>query len=318
MGTYPSVTFSAEGSDMADMTDELAPDWSRPAALDPAAVRRAWRVTEPLHAMIYFVPEAHERYAALGLAEPAGYFASRAAALGPVGPGPVVASFFNFNPALVARVLPAAWERATPAAVLAARLAAADAALTRALGDAVHGPEMAEAAELARRAAESATAYPEGRPLFAAHAALPWPERPHLVLWQAQTVLREFRGDGHVAALVLAGLTGLEALVLHAASGEVSVRFLRRTRGWNGEQWADAVERLRGRGLVEGDGPTLSDRGRAQRAWLEAATDRLATPAYEVLGADGCARLAELTRPMSRAVVDAGLLDLDNAAPRPR
>ncbi|MEU1836750.1 SCO6745 family protein [Micromonospora chersina] len=303
---------------MVDMTDELDPDWPPPAALDPAVVRRAWRVTEPLHAMIYFVPEAHERYAALGLAEPAGYFASRAAALGPVGPAPVAATFFNFNPALVARVLPAAWERATPAAVLAARLAAADAALTRALGDLVHGPEMAEAAGLARRAAESATAYPEGRPLFAAHAALPWPERPHLVLWQAQTALREFRGDGHVAALVLAGLTGLEALVLHAASGEASVRFLRRTRGWSGEQWADAVERLRGRGLVEGDEPTLTAAGRAQRAWLEAATDRLATPAYAVLGAEGCARLAELTRPMSRAVVDAGLLNLDNAAPRPR
>ncbi|WP_441156364.1 SCO6745 family protein [Micromonospora sp. H33] len=301
---------------MADIADVSAdPRWQKPAALDPAVVRRAWRVTEPLHGMIYFVPEAHERYAALGIAEPAGYFASRAAALGPVGPGPVVASFFNFNPDLVARVLPAAWERATPAAVLAARLEAAGAALTRALGDAVHGPEMVEAAELARRAAESATAYPEGRPLFAAHAALPWPQQPHLILWQAQTVLREFRGDGHVAALVLAGLTGLEALVLHAASGEVPVRFLRRTRGWNGEQWADAVERLRGRGLIEGDEPALSDSGRAQRAWIEAATDRLATPAYAVLGADGCARLAQLTRPMSRAVVEAGLLNVDNAVP---
>ncbi|MEV4481477.1 SCO6745 family protein [Micromonospora coxensis] len=297
------------------MTDVADFPWQEPAALDPAVVRRAWRLAEPLHAMIYFVPEAHERYAALGIPEPAGYFASRAAALGPVGPGPVVATFFNFNPDLVARVLPAAWERVTPAAVLAARLEAADAALTRALGDAVHGPEMVEAAGLLRRAAESATAHPEGRPLFAAHAALPWPDQPHLVLWQAQTVLREFRGDGHVAALVLAELTGLEALVLHAASGEVPVRFLRRTRGWNGQQWADAVERLRGRGLIEGDEPTLTDRGRAQRAWIEAATDRLATPAYLTLGADGCARLAELTRPMSRAVVDAGLLDVDNAVP---
>ncbi|MGY0006372.1 SCO6745 family protein [Micromonospora sp. I033] len=311
---------------MVDSTDVADPRWQQPAALDPAVARRAWRVTEPLHGMIYFVPEAHERYAALGLPEPAGYFASRAAALGPVGPGPVAATFFNFNPALVARVLPAAWERATPAAVLAARLEAADAALTRALGDTVHGPEMVEAAGLARRAAEAATAHPEGRPLFAAHAALPWPERPHLVLWQAQTLLREFRGDGHVAALVLAGLTGVEALVLHAASGEVPVRFLRRTRGWSGEQWADAVERLRGRGLVEGDEPVLTESGRAQRAWIEAATDRLATPAYAALGADGCARLAELTRPMSRAVVDAGLLNVDNAvppradraAPRPR
>lgn len=283
----------------------------RPPAIDPALARHAWRVTEPLHGMIYFVPEAHERYAALGITGRAGYFASRAAAMGPVGAEPVVATFFNFNPALVTAALPAAWEKATPEAVLAARLEAAGAALIRGLGDAAHGPDLAEAAELARRAAQAATAYPEGRPLFAAHAALAWPEQPHLILWQAQTVLREFRGDGHVAALLLAGLSGLEALVLHAASGEVPERFLRRSRGWSEEQWAGAVEDLRGRGLIEGDEPALSEAGRAQRAWIEAATDRLAAPAYAALGAEGCSRLAELTRPLSRAVVAAGLLKVD-------
>jgi helix-turn-helix protein len=295
------------------MTDPL---WGKPAALDPAVVRHAWRVTEPLHGMIYFVPEAPERYAALGLTGQEGYFASRAAAFGPVGPGPVVATFFNFNPELVARALPAAWERTTPAAMLAARLEAAGAALTRGLGDMVRGPEVAEAAGLARRAAESAAAFPQGRPLFAAHSALPWPEEPHLVLWHAQTLLREFRGDGHVAALTLTGLTGLEALVLHAATGEVPERFLRRSRGWSVEQWAGAVDGLRGRGLIEGDEPTLSDNGRAQREWIEAATDRLATGAYEVLGVDGCTRLAALTRPLSRAVVAAGLLDIDRVTSR--
>ena len=198
--------------------------------------------------------------------------------------------------------------------MLAARLEAAGAALTRGLGDAVHGPEVAEAATLARRAAESAAAYPQGRPLFAAHSALPWPTEPILVLWQAQTVLREFRGDGHIAALTLAGLSGLEALVLHAASGEVPVDFLRRSRGWSDDQWAGAVGELRGRGLLEGDEPVLSAAGRAQRAWIEAATDRLASGAYEILGLDGCARLAELTRPLSRAVVAAGLLNVANSA----
>ncbi|MDI6098973.1 hypothetical protein QLQ12_10210 [Actinoplanes sp. NEAU-A12] len=298
------------------MTDSTELLWREPSTLDPAVVRQAWRAAEPLHGLIYFTPEAHQRYAALGIAPAAGYFASRAAAMGPVGPGPVVAGFFNFNPELVARALPAVWDVTTPAAVLAARLEAAGAALTRALGDAVHGPEMNEAAELARRAAESVAAHPEGRPLFAAHAALPWPDQPHLVLWHAQTVLREFRGDGHVAALLLAGLTGLEALILHGASGEVPVRFLRRSRGWSDEQWAEAAARLRDRGLIEGDEPVLSDKGQAQRAWIEAATDRLATPAYTVLGAEGCARLADLTRPMSRAVVASGALNVDNAVAR--
>jgi hypothetical protein len=271
--------------------------------------RRAWRVTEPLHAMIYFVPEAPERYATLGLDGMAGYFASRGAALGPVGAGPVTAMFYNFNPRLVSRALPAAWAVTTPAAVLAARVEAADAALRRGLGDAVDSPEVAEAAGLARRAAESAAAFPAGRPLYAAHAELPWPEAPHLVLFHAQTLLREFRGDGHVAALLQAGLSGLEALVLHAASGEADVQFLRTTRGWRSAEWDETVDELRSRGLLAADEPVLSEAGREFRARLEADTDRMAEPAYRVLGDSGCTRLAELTRPLSRTVVKAGMLN---------
>jgi hypothetical protein len=295
------------------MTETTEVHWQEPSVLDPGVVRQAWRSAEALHGLIYFAPEAHERYAALGLDARSGYFASRAAAMGPVGAAPVVAAFFNFNPALVARALPAAWERTTPAAVLAARTEAAGAALSRAFGGLVDTPEIREAADLARRAAESVADQPEGRPIFAAHAALPWPDRPLLVLWHAQTILREFRGDGHVAALLMAGLTGLEALVLHVASGEVPRRFLQRSRGWSDEEWAEATDRLRGRGLIDGDEPVLTDRGRAQRAWIEASTDRLATPAYTVLGVDGCLRFTELARPLSRAVVASGALKVATA-----
>ena len=278
---------------------------------DEPSARRAWRVTEPLHAMIYFVPEAPQRYAALGIDPAAGYFASRGAVFGAIGAGPVIATFYNFNPDLVRRALPAAWATATPAAVLSARLEAADAALRRGLGDAVESPEMAEAAALARRAAESAAAFTPGRPLYAAFAELPWPGPAHLQLFHAQTLLREFRGDGHVAALMLAGLSGLEALVLHVASGGADGRFLRVTRGWSRAQWAAALDGLRERGLAEGDGdaPALTAAGRDLRAGIEETTDRLAEPAYEVLGEDGRVRLAELTRPLSRAVVRAGMLD---------
>ncbi|RSM67696.1 hypothetical protein DMB66_15265 [Actinoplanes sp. ATCC 53533] len=272
----------------------------------PALAREAWRLAEPLHAMIYFAPEVRERFAALGVPAGTDYFASRGAALGPVGPAPVVATFYNFNPALVARALPAAWEIVTPAAALAARLDAAGAALTRGLGDAVGSPEMAEAAELARRAAESAGAYAAGRALFAAHADLDWPQAPHLVLWHAQTLLREFRGDGHLAALLVAGVSGLQSIILHAASGKANAGFLRSSRGWSTEQWADEAAALRERGLLTGD--ELSDQGRALRDGLEADTDRLAAPAYQVLGADGAARLAELARPLSRTLVKAGFL----------
>ena len=146
--------------------------------------------------------------------------------MGAVGADTVIATFFNFNPALVRDAIPEAWDMASPAAVLEARVAAADAALRRMLGDAVGSPEMQRAAGLARRAAEQAAIRYEGRPLFAAHAGLPWPEAPHLVLWHAQTLLREFRGDGHIAALVVHDLDPVEALGLHLATGELPEAFL--------------------------------------------------------------------------------------------
>ncbi|SNY71936.1 SCO6745 family protein [Paractinoplanes atraurantiacus] len=271
--------------------------------------RRAWRVTEPIHAMIYFVPEAPERYAELGVGPIDGYFAARGAVFGPTGPELVTATFYNFNPALVARALPAVWDKTDPAAMVRARLDAAGAALTRGLGaETLASPEMAEAAALARRAAEAAAGWPQGRPLFAAHLGLDWPGEPHLVLWHAQMLLREFRGDGHVAALLAAGISGLEALVLHVASGEMDERFLRLSRGWGRDHWAGAADALRTRGLLDENSDVLTEAGRVLRAEVEAVTDRLAQPAYDAIGNDACGRLAELTRPMSRTLVKAGML----------
>ncbi|MEU7901340.1 SCO6745 family protein [Actinoplanes sp. NPDC049118] len=285
----------------------------RPArAVEPALARTAWRTAEPIHGMIYFAPEAHRRYAALGLRDRMGYFASRAAAFGPVGAETVIATFFNFNPALVRAAIPEAWRIAAPEDILRTRFEAADAALRRACGpDLLASPEMAEAAGLARRAAESASGHPQGRPLFAATSALPWPDEPHLVLWHAQTLLREYRGDGHVAALLLSGRSGIEALVMHAATGRVAAEVLRRTRGWSPAEWDTAVDQLRSGGLLEaGDEPALTETGLAQRQWVEDRTDLLAAPAYAVLGNAGCTRLAELAERISRAVIEAGLLKI--------
>ncbi|GAA2883663.1 hypothetical protein Acy02nite_07410 [Actinoplanes cyaneus] len=270
--------------------------------------RLAWRVTEPLHALVYLVPEASEVYARLGLDPMAGYFAARGAAFGEAGPALVAATFYNFNPAMVARALPAAWRVVTPEQMIAARLEIAGEALTRALGaGVVTSREVAEAAELARTAALDAAAMPHGRPLFAAHTELPWPDEPHLRLFHAQTLLREFRGDGHIAALLEAGISGLESIVLHVATGAIDGRFLKITRGWSDAEWAAAAEGLRSRGLMAGD--ELSEEGRRVRESLEAATDRLAEPAYRALGERGCLRLAELTRPLSRTVVKAGMMN---------
>jgi hypothetical protein len=281
-----------------------------PERVDPALARETWRLGEPLHGMIYFVPEGLDRYTGIGLrGSRMGYFASRSAALGRPTAEVVIATFYNFSPALVRRAIPAAWDLADPATVLAARLAAVDAALRRGLGAAVDGPEVAEAAELAGVAATAARDHIQGRPLFAAHATLDRPVEPHLALWHAQTLLREYRGDGHIAALLVEGLSGIEALVSHAAAGDVPAETLRVSRGWSEPEWAAAVAGMRDRGLVEpGDELTFTDDGRAQRQRIEDRTDALSTPAYAALGPSGCARLGELLRPLSRAVVANGLV----------
>jgi Helix-turn-helix family len=271
--------------------------------------RNAWSALEPLHAMIYFAPEGPERYGKLGLDPAAGYFASRSAAIGAVSAETVIATFYNFNPDLVRSAIPAAWEHATPEQVLAARHDAVDAALRRGLGDLVASDAVTKAAELARALAEEATEHLAGRPLFAAHAALPWPTEPHLVLWHAQTLIREFRGDGHIAALVAGELNGIEALVTHAATGHYKAETLRKSRQWPEDKWAEAVEALKGRGILEKDEEcALTDFGREHRQQIEDLTDRLAEAPFAALGEQHCARLVEVGKPLGDAILAAGML----------
>lgn len=284
--------------------------------MEPIVARKTWRTVEPVHSCVYFAPEAFAAYERLGLAGQQGYFASRAAPMGAVPVEVVIATFFNFSPAYVRATFAGAWARTTPDAVLAARRDAAGAALARLLGDGAHGAEIREAAELARTAALAACDDLAGRPLFAGHARLPWPEtdEPHLVLWHAQSLLREYRGDGHVAILVESGLSGCEALVLHAATGELPGAALQATRGWTDAQWQAAVEGLAARGWVDRAG-ALTDAGRAARAAIEDRTDALAVRAYLPLGDGGCARLRELVRPLSRCIVASAEFGFGPAGP---
>jgi hypothetical protein len=267
--------------------------------------RQMWRTLEPYHGLIYFTPRAAEAYARLGIEGQAGYFASRAAALGPVPAGVVVATFYNFDPRVVRAAIPAAWQVTTPAQLIEARRGAADAALREVLGDeVVVSDDMAAAAEAARRAAGACTQ--EGRPLYAAHAALPWPDEPHMVLWHATTLLREFRGDGHIAALVGEGIDGCESLVTHGASDSlVTLDGLRASRGWSDDAWSAACERLRARGWLD-DGDALTPEGAAARDRVERLTDERAMAPWRALGEDECARLRRTVRPWSRAIVESG------------
>jgi hypothetical protein len=265
--------------------------------MDHAVARRMWQLLEPVHAVVYFAPEASATYANVGLKGGwMGYFASRAAAMGPVPPEMVIATFYNFHPRMVRRAIPDAWTFSTPEKVLRARLDVADAALHRLLGEEIQGEHVTTAAEIMRRLAESAE--PQGRPLFAAHAALPWPSATHLMLWHAATLLREHRGDGHVAALLANEIDGLEAHVLIATDYSTPADLQRANRGWSEEEWATAEDRLLGRGLIDASG--LTDAGRKLRAQIEDTTDRLALPPFVAVGARDCetleAHLVEINR----------------------
>ncbi|MFF5447724.1 hypothetical protein [Streptomyces sp. NPDC012888] len=280
--------------------------------LEPRAARRAWHgAINPFHAVVYFSPDTVTTYRSLGLTDrTAANLASRAAALGAVGPGTVAATFYNYRYDLIAARFPAVWDVATPAQVLAARLRAADATLRRLLGDeTVESPAMAEAAELALTATEACTRH--GRPLYSAHADLPVPEEPHLRLWHATTLLREHRGDGHVTALVAAGLDPVEALVSHSATGKgFSPKWLTATRGWEPAELDAAAERLRERGLLDTDGK-LTPAGEELREELETETDRLDAAPYAHLGAAGLDRLGQLGGGFVARAVGAGAFPAD-------
>jgi len=271
--------------------------------MEPLMARKMWRTLEPYHGMIYFAPEATAAYESLGVLGLDGYFAARAAPMGAVPAEVVVATFFNFNPDVVHAAIPAAWAAASPAQLVAARLGAADAALRRALGESLDGPSIGRAAGLARTAAAACTI--AGRPLYAGHASLPWPAATHLVLWHAISLLREFRGDGHIACLVEAGLDGIDALVVHAASGEVPRSVLQGSRHWDDATWDASVLRLRDRGLVTANG-ALTDAGATLRQHVEDRTDALALAPWAALGEDGCDELRSLVRPLSKAIVASG------------
>jgi hypothetical protein len=282
-----------------------------PAAGGGSAVARdMWRALETLHMTVYFAPEPRDAYRRAGLRGGwMGYFASRSAAMGPVPAGVVMATFYNFHPRMVRRAIPDAWGFASPAEVLAARSGGVDAALRRLLGGWVDGPEAAEAAALARQAMEGRD--PSGRPLFAAHAALPWPEPAHLALWHAATLYREFRGDGHVACLTVEGIDGCEAHVLAAGAGQLPGSVLREYRGWSDEEWSAAVGRLRDRGWVEADG-SLTEAGSVARDAREHRTDDLAMAPWRHLGEDGCARLLDLLGRPVRVIVEGGGVPFPN------
>ncbi|OBH84307.1 hypothetical protein A5681_19440 [Mycobacterium scrofulaceum] len=269
---------------------------------ESALARRFFDRFEPVHGVTYFAPEARAALDGLGYRGFwMGYFAARSAPLGPVPRQVVAAIFYNFAPERVAKALPAAWEVAGPDAALRARQESAVAALRRyGLGE---DETIRIAAELAGKAARNAPL--DARPLFAANLALPWPDDPLAALWHATTLLREHRGDGHVAVLAAAGISGRESNVLHAAAGGVPRAYIARTRDYDEAAWRHHEQRLIERGLLDDDG-SLTAAGRELKDHIERSTDALALSALDALDDDEVETLFRALTPITRAVVAGG------------
>ncbi|WP_432828120.1 SCO6745 family protein [Dactylosporangium sp. CA-092794] len=256
--------------------------------------RRMWSLFEPVHAVTYFAPAARQAFEEAGLRGYwRGYFAGRSAPLGAVNPAPVIAAFYGFAPAMVTRALPDVWTRVSPEGALEARRLGAH----RALAEATAGLSgVDEAASLLKAAALEAEGY--GRVLGAANAALPWPQDPLDVLWQAATVLREHRGDGHVAALLVEGLDGCESMVWRIGLVGGGREAAQPARGWNDEQWEAARLRLHQRGYLDGEGGATEKANSAYRT-IEETTDQLAAGPWHALGRASTERCAALLEPIA-------------------
>ncbi len=265
-----------------------------------STARSMWTLFEPVHAVTYFAPEARSAYEQAGLRGFwRGYFAGRAAPLGAASAAVVTASFFNFAPAFVARAIPGVWDLITPEEALRVRLGGA----TEALGRLLAGREAdaAAAADLLWQAIGELDF--SGRVLASADIALPVPGEGLARLWQAATVLREHRGDGHFAALAAADLDGCEAVVLRCCL-DLRREDLQPVRGWTDEAWEEALSRLAARGWVGADGE-LTSAGRQAHQAVENATDWAAARPWARLGPETAAQISTALTPLAQACASA-------------
>jgi Helix-turn-helix family len=275
------------------------------APFDPALTSQVNTTLGPLFTVPITSPVAADKFAAVGFDRDdfgERYFAFRSAPLGRATAETVIATYFNFAPRRIRKYIPRVWDIAEPEVVLDVLMDSVDATMGDALREHAGTPELLELAALLSDASAAAFARPEGRPLFAGIAGIPWPDAPHSQVWLGMHALREFRGDGHIAALASRGLTGIEALVLHAGTGMFPPDLLRSSRNWPRADWDACVEDLRSRGLITPDEVLLTDAGTAYREAIETQTDELAMPAYAGVGEQGVTRILELAPPIVKAV----------------
>ncbi|GAA2612316.1 SCO6745 family protein [Streptomyces axinellae] len=269
------------------------------------AVREASLAISSSHWFIYFVPEAAEEAAKFGVSDrgPA-YFAFRSAPMGAVPWQVTLATFYNFSPRAV-RSMTGVWDAASPEEWQAARFVTADRALRR-VGVGLTADQIAEARSLIDPVVAGADY--AGRPLAAANASVALPEDPLVALWQQATVLREWRGDAHLAVLAHHGLGPCDCVVLQSAAGRFPAKLAQSTRQWNDEEWAAATERLVARGWLAPDN-TMTEAGTAAREQIETETDEHCAALWAPAGEAGARRLASLLTPINEAFAAAGTFE---------
>ncbi len=263
--------------------------------------RAFWLRYEPIHAVTYFAQESHHAARDAGLKGFwMGYFGFRAAPMGAVSSGLVVATFANFAPQMVRRAIPDAWSFASPDVLVGVRAEAAAQALRRLV------PDVDQHAERVNVLLERvhANADPIGRPLFGANAGLELPDDAVSRLWQLCTALREHRGDIHVSILASEGVSGPEALQLMGAERGYPDDLFIRSRGWDAEPWEAAFDALAHRGLVTKEGLTFQ--GMKLREFIEHRTDELAIVPFLVLSDTERTELAGSLGAAARAIHDSG------------
>jgi hypothetical protein len=278
-----------------------------------AAARRLRNVLEPIASNVYFSPDVNDAFDALGfgpgvsapgcltIAEPSGYYCSRAACMGQVPGDVVVAAFGVFNPALIIPAVERGWSIATAAEVLDARERGATASLARIIGDAP--PGLAEVTIVLQRAAAAGSA--SGRFLYAGLRSLGIPAAPWGALWRAVDTIREHRGDSHIAAWIATGLDAVEIGLLTELYYGMPLKRYHRGRGWTDGDLDAGLARLAARGLVASRPAQLTSAGTALRESIEVATDVQQRPILDAIG-DDLDLVVDTLGPWSAAIVGAG------------
>jgi hypothetical protein len=270
-----------------------------------ATARTLRNVTEPIAAGVYFAPEALDGYKEVGLDYFEGYFCSRSACLGAAPWSVVCAAFAAFKPAAVETAVAAGWAKTTPAVLLEKRLAGATAQLERLVGPVAEQADVERATEILYSLTDGVD--PSGRALYAGLSVLPRPDSLYGGLWHAADLVREHRGDGHIAAWI-PHVDSTEITVLTEHAWGIPPRSYVFTRGWSEEEVDAAYERLRARGLVEGE--KLTAAGAELREQIERTTDLANRAVVERLGARAEELLA-LLGPWARAIVAGGGYPVD-------